>query len=137
MLFPSLRCPIPAVAIVADTSASISDRMLAQTMSGISCILKSLGQRQGVHVLAVDQIVQTCCQVFRPEQIRLAGGGGTDMGTGLVALTKLKPRPQLGIIITDGHTTWPDLPPKGITIIVVLSGDGKAPEWANVIKISA
>lgn len=137
VLFPSMRCPIPTVAIVADTSASISDKMLVLTMSEISGILKSLGQQQGVYVLAVDHIVQSCRQVFRPEQIRLAGGGGTDMGAGLTALTKLKPRPQLGIIITDGHTSWPDSPPRGIKIIVVLSGDGKAPEWASVIQISA
>ncbi len=137
IIFPSMRCPLPAVAIVADTSASISDKMLALTMSEISGILKSLGQRQGVFVLAVDQTVQSCRQVFRPEQIRLAGGGGTDMGAGLAALAKLKPRPQLGIIITDGHTSWPESPPRGIKIIVVLSGDGKAPGWAKVIKISA
>ncbi len=137
VIFPSMRCPVPTVAIIADTSASISDKMLAQTMSEIAGILKALGQKQGVYVLAVDQTVHSCRRVFRPEQIQLAGGGGTDMGAGLAALGKLKPIPQLGIVITDGLTSWPEHPPRGIKIIVVLSGDGQAPDWANVIKIGA
>lgn len=137
IIYPALRCPVPTVAIVADTSASVSDRMLAQALTEITAILRLVGHRGGVHVLAVDQTVQTCRQVFRPEQIQLAGGGGTDMGAGLKALVQLSPRPQLGIVITDGHTVWPQLPPRGIKIIVVLSGDGQAPDWARVIKISA
>lgn len=137
IIYPALHCPVPAVAIVADTSASVSDRMLAQALAEITAILKSVGHTRGVHVVAVDKTVQTCRRVFRPEQIQLAGGGGTDMGAGLKALPELSPRPQLGIVITDGHTAWPQLPPRGIKIIVVLSGDGHAPDWARVIKISA
>ncbi len=134
VIFPSLRCPVPSVAIVADTSASVSDHMMAQTLAEISGILKALGHTEGVHVLAVDQTVQSCRKVFRPEQIQLAGGGGTNMGAGLKAAASLKPLPQLGIVLTDGHTSWPDRPPRGMKVIVVLSGDGKAPEWANVIQ---
>jgi predicted metal-dependent peptidase len=53
VIFPSMRCPLPSVAVVADTSASISESMLAQTLAEISGILKSIGQKEGVHVLAV------------------------------------------------------------------------------------
>lgn len=137
VIFPSMRCPVPSVAVVADTSASISENMLAQTLAEISGILKSLGQKEGIHVFAVDQTVQSCRQVFRPEQNQLAGGGGTDMGAGLEAAGRLKPLPQLGIVITDGHTSWPDRPPRGMKVIVVLSGDGTAPDWAHVIQIRA
>ncbi len=135
VIFPSLRSPAPSVAVVADTSASISDGMLAQTLAEISGILRSLGQREGIHVLAVDSAVEFCRKVFRPEQIRFAGGGGTDMGVGLKAAARLKPLPQLGIVISDGQTSWPEGPPQGMKVIVVLTGDGTAPDWANVIKI--
>lgn len=135
VIFPSLRSPAPSIAVVADTSASISDKMLAQTLAEISGIMKSLGQREGIYVLAVDSAVEFCRKVFRPEQIRFAGGGGTDMGVGLEAAVKLKPLPQLGIVISDGHTSWPESPPQGMKVIVVLTADGKAPDWANVIKI--
>jgi predicted metal-dependent peptidase len=133
VVFPSLRRPVPSVAVVADTSGSISEKMLAQTLAEISGILKSMGQKESIHVLAVDQTVKFCCRVFRPEQIRLAGGGGTDMGVGLQAVASLKPLPQLGIVITDGYTSWPDRPPRGMKVIVVLLGNGKAPKWAKVI----
>ncbi len=137
VIFPSMRCPVPSVAIVADTSASISDKMLAQTLAEISGILKAMGRTEGIYVLAVDSAVQSCGQVFRPQQVQLAGGGGTDMGVGLQAAANLKPSPQLGIVITDGYTSWPDIPPRGMKVIVVLIGDGKAPDWADVIEISA
>ncbi|MDP4127545.1 MAG: VWA-like domain-containing protein [Bacillota bacterium] len=137
VIFPSMRCPVPSVAVVADTSGSISEKMLAQILAEISGILKSLGQKEGIHVLAVDQAVEFCRRVFRPEQIKLAGGGGTDMGVGLEAAARLRPLPQLGIVITDGHTPWPDRPPRGMKVIAVLLGDGTAPDWTNVIQISA
>lgn len=137
VIFPSMRRPVPSVAVVADTSASMSENMLAQALAEISAILKSLGHKEGVHVLAVDQTVQFCRKVFRSEQIELTGGGGTDMGIGLEAAARLRPLPQVGIVITDGQTSWPDRPPRGMKVIVVLSGDGKAPIWASVIKISA
>lgn len=137
VIFPSMRCPVPSVAVVADTSGSISEGMLAQTLAEISSILKSLGQKEAIHVLAVDQTVEFCRRVFRPKQIQLAGGGGTDMGVGLEAVARLKPLPQLGIVITDGHTPWPDRPPRGMKVIVVLFGNVKAPDWATIIQISA
>ncbi|MDT8899756.1 DUF2201 family putative metallopeptidase [Anaeroselena agilis] len=135
VIFPSLRCPVPSVAVVADTSASISDRMLAQSLAEIAGILRSLGQREGIHVLAVDAAVGFCRKVFRPEQVRFVGGGGTDMGVGLEAAARLRPLPQLGIVISDGHTAWPESPPPGMKVIVMLTGDGKAPDWANVIQL--
>ncbi len=136
VILPSMRRPVPAVAIIADTSASISDPMLARTLAEISGILKALGRQEGVRVLAVDHTVQSCRRVFRPEQIRLTGGGGTDMRAGLEGVSGLRPLPQVGIVLTDGYTAWPAQPPKGMKVIVVLSGDGTAPDWAKVIQMS-
>jgi predicted metal-dependent peptidase len=137
VIFPSMRCPVPSVAVVADTSASMSDQMLGRTLGEISGILKALGNQEGIRVLAVDRTVAFCRRVFRPEQIQLQGGGGTDMGAGLEAAAKLRPLPKLGIVITDGHTPWPDHPPRGMKVIVVLSGDGAAPAWAKAIHVTA
>ena len=44
------------------------------------------------------------------------------------------PRPEVVVVITDGHTPWPDTPPRGMKVVVVLHGDGQAPEWAKVIR---
>ncbi|HOL18560.1 MAG TPA: VWA-like domain-containing protein, partial [Bacillota bacterium] len=135
VLFPALRRPVPNVAVVVDTSGSISDSMLSQALAEVSGILKGLGQREGVHVLACDSQVQACRRVFRPEQVQLAGGGGTNMGAGLEAAAKLKPTPQVAVVITDSYTPWPDTAPRGMKVVVALTGEGKTPEWAKTIKI--
>ncbi len=135
VVLPSLRRPVPSVAVVVDTSGSISDQMLAQALAEISGILKGLGQREGVHVLAVDSAVQSCRRLFRPEQVELAGGGGTDMCVGLAAAEKLRPQPQVTVVVTDGLTPWPSRPPKGMKVVVALTGDGKAPDWAKCVRI--
>lgn len=135
VLFPSLRRPVPSVAVVVDTSGSIDDAMLSQALAEISGILKGLGQREGVHVLAVDSQVHTCQRVFRPEQVKVAGGGGTDMGAGLYAASKLRPLPQVCVVITDGYTPWPDTAPRGMKVIVALTGDGETPDWAKTVRI--
>jgi predicted metal-dependent peptidase len=135
VILPAMRCPVPSVAIIADTSGSISDKMLAQTLAEISGILKAMGRGEGIRVLAVDNAVQSCSRVFGPRHVQFSGGGGTDMGVGLIAAAKLNPAPQLGVVITDGYTSWPENPPRGMRVIVVLTGEGQAPEWANVIEI--
>ncbi len=135
VIFPALRQPIPRVAVVVDTSGSVSDQMLARALAEVAGVLKASGQREGVHVLAVDATVQACRRVFRPEQVELAGGGGTDMGEGLAAAEKLRPRPQVAVVITDGYTPWPAEPPWGIRTVVVLVGGGTAPGWAKTIRI--
>jgi predicted metal-dependent peptidase len=135
VVLPSLRRPVPAVAVVVDTSGSISDTMLTQALAEIRGILEAAGQREGVRVLAVDAAVQSCRRVFRPEQVELAGGGGTDMRVGLEAAAKLRPRPNVIVVITDGYTPWPSEPPRGIRVIVAHMGDGGAvPGWAKEVK---
>jgi len=137
VVLPALRCPVPSVAVVVDTSGSISDPQLAQALAEVAGILKAAGQREGVHVLACDSQVHACRRVFRSEQVKLAGGGGTDMRVGLEAAAKLRPSPQVIVVITDGETPWPEQPPKGMKVIVALTGEGKAPEWAKAIRIES
>lgn len=135
VVLPSLRRPVPSVAVVVDTSGSIDDAMLARSLAEISGILKGLGQRESVHVLAVDSQVHTCQRIFKPEQVKVAGGGGTDMGAGLYAASKIRPIPQVCVVITDGFTPWPDAAPKGMKVVVALTGEGKAPDWAKTVKM--
>jgi len=82
--------------------------------------------------------------VTSARQINLVGGGGTDMGAGLVAAAKLRPRPSVIVILTDGMTPWPLEAPKGMQVVVGLIGNrvqgGRtwpAPQWARVVPIDA
>jgi predicted metal-dependent peptidase len=135
VVLPSLRQPVPEVAVVVDTSGSMSDSMLSRALAEIAGVLKASGLRQGVTVLAVDATVHVSRKVFDARQVQLAGGGGTDMGAGLYAASKLRPLPQVCVVITDGYTPWPDTPPRGMKVIVALTEGGEAPKWAKTIKI--
>jgi predicted metal-dependent peptidase len=137
IILPALRQPVPEVAVVVDTSGSISDDMLSQTLAEVSGVLKSCGNH-GVSVLAVDADVHTAKKVFDVKQVAPIGGGGTDMGVGIQAALKLKPRPQVVIVLTDGYTPWPETAPRAKVIVGLLGDDADmaVPSWAKPVKIS-
>lgn len=136
VILPGMRRPCPQVAIVVDTSASMDDGLLAQALGEVSGVLAGLGtaDRQ-VHVLAADAAVQSVQRVRRAEDTRLAGGGGTDMRVGIAAAQRLRPRPDIIVVLTDGQTPWPASPPPGAVLVVALLGHAPAnfpgtPPWA-------
>ncbi len=137
VILPALRQPVPEIAIVVDTSGSINDKMLSQALAEVAGVLRAIGQRDGVHVLAVDAAVQSSRRVFNTSQVWLVGGGGTDMGVGISAAERLCPRPEVCIVVTDGYTPWPAQRPRGMRVIVVLLDEGGSPvpEWARVIRV--
>jgi len=58
------------------------------------------------------------------------------MGAGLARADELRPRPDLIVVLTDGHTPWPPAAPKGIRVIVgLMDHRGTVPEWARAIEI--
>lgn len=138
IVLPGLKQPLPRVAVIIDTSGSVSDAELEVAVAEVGGILQALGFREGVTVLAVDAAVQATGKVFSPKQVRhlLQGGGGTDMCVGINAAAKMRPKPQVVITITDGVTPWPNTPPAGIRPITVLLGNsGEAPKWGKVIRV--
>ncbi len=138
IVVPSLRRPEPRIAVVVDTSGSMGGELLSAAMSELDGVFRSISGREAVTVLAVDAAVHACQRAFRPEHVRLAGGGGTDMGVGLAAVALLRPRPSVAIVLTDGYTPWPILPLRGITtVVVLLNPGGHAPPWARAIVVDA
>ncbi|ONH30972.1 DUF2201 family putative metallopeptidase [Pseudofrankia asymbiotica] len=145
VVLPTMRRPVPEVAIVCDTSGSMHDGLLTRALAEIDGILVRAGLRaDGVRVLAVDTAVHTLRRVSRAGQVRLAGGGGTDMGAGIAAAAALRPRPSTVIVLTDGYTPWPAQPPPGIRVVVGLlrdvvqvGGHGNPPVWARTVVIEA
>ncbi len=142
IVLPTLVRPVPEVAIVCDTSGSMHERLLARALAEVEGVLVRAGLRQGqVRVLAVDTVVQAVRRVSRAAQVDLAGGGGTDMGSGIYAAADLRPRPSVVIVLTDGFTPWPSEPPPGVRVIVGLLSEGRFPHrweppgWARTIVI--
>lgn len=139
VVLPSLRQPRPTVAVVLDTSASMSDGMLEQTLGEVSGLLTGLGvRRTHLHVICCDAEAHPAQHVLDAREVRLLGGRGTDMGTGLDAAAALVPMPDLVIVLTDGHTPWPDRPPARYRVVVgLMDPTGSAPEWATTVRIEA
>ncbi|AIS52670.1 von willebrand factor type A [Thermoanaerobacter kivui] len=137
VVLPFLRQPTPSVAVVVDTSGSMSDNMLSQALAEIDGILKSMGLREGIKYIACDYNVHVVDKITNIKQINLKGGGGTNMEKGIEAAAKLKPRPNICVVLTDGYTSWPDNPPPKMKIIIGLinNEDVEVPRWAKKVVI--
>jgi predicted metal-dependent peptidase len=145
IVMPALERPVPEVLVLCDTSGSMGDEELATVLAEVDGLLKGVGlARNRVRVMAVDAAVQAVQNVTNVRQINLVGGGGTDMGAGLVAAGRLRPRPSVVVVLTDGMTPWPLEAPKGMQVVVGLIANrvqgGRpwpAPQWARVVPIDA
>jgi len=135
IIFPAMTKHLPEIAVVVDTSGSMSQDDLNSVLAEVSGMIKKCCSKQGLTVLAVDAALNSSQKVFSAKNINLIGGGGTDMGLGIQEALKLKPRPHVIIVLTDGYTGWLEKPP--VQIIVGLIGKGpKAPDWAKTITIN-
>jgi predicted metal-dependent peptidase len=137
VVLPALRKPTPEIAVVCDTSGSVSEHLLGEALTEIDSVLSTVGNR-GMRVLACDAAVHASRRVTSVDQVELLGGGGTDMAIGIEAALDHRPRPQVVVVLTDGMTPWPDRPPPGTRVVVGLLGDHptQPPEWAHTVAIS-
>jgi len=122
---------LPRVAVVVDTSGSVSDAMLAQALGELKGVLRS-GAR--VTLYSVDAEVHHVQRVFRGDPVVLYGGGGTDMRVGIARA--LEDGHDLVVVLTDGYTPWPEVAPRA-RVVVGLLGDfpNGPPSWAKVVRI--
>lgn len=145
VVLPALEKPVPHVAVVCDTSASMGERELGRVLAEVEGLLSSIGLRSGgIRVLAVDTDVHVARRVSSSRQVDLVGGGGTDMAHGIEAAVNARPRPSVVVVLTDGDTPWPETAPRGVRVIVGLLISGSkgrhvpastVPTWARVIPI--
>ncbi|MBV1850200.1 vWA domain-containing protein [Catellatospora tritici] len=139
VVLPSLRAPLPRVAIVVDTSGSMSEDDLAAVMGEISGVLRAVGVRGNrVTVLACDADVHATRKVATVGEVVLAGGGGTDMRVGVAAALAVPQPPHVVIVLTDGYTPWPEAALSRTRIIAGLVGDQPPtpPGWIESILIT-
>ena len=140
VVLPRLVQPVPKVAVVVDTSASMDKDLLERVLGELRGILRAAGVAgRSTTVLACDTAVRVSQEVFAAHEVRLDGGGGTDLGAGLEAAARLRPPCDAVVVLTDGFTPWPTANPgRARTIVGVIGGTrGAEPEWAEVIAIEA
>ena len=138
VILPSLRRPLPRVAIVVDTSGSMGNDELAAALGEVTGVLRAVGIRGNrVTVLACDADVHAVTRVTKAEQVQLGGGGGTDMRVGIAAARAVPDPPQIIVVLTDGHTPWPS-EPTGCRLIAGLVGPAPTlpPSWIEAIHIT-
>ena len=138
VVLPALRRPVPEVAVVCDTSGSMTEDLLAMVLAEVEGLLRALGLARQVRVLACDTAVGPAQRVSSARQVQLVGGGGTDMGAGIAAAAALRPRPAVTVVLTDGYTPWPAAAPKGMRVVVGLLGAQApaAPSWARAVRVA-
>lgn len=108
LVLPSLRRPLPQVAVVIDTSRSVSDVNLGSALTEVAAITRAVGVTgRNVAVYTCDAAVATAQHVCRAEELTLIGGGGTDLRKGIRAAMARTPRPDVTVVLTDGGTPWP------------------------------
>src|ERR1700723_2522820 len=76
VVLPALRRPVPDVAVVCDTSGSMTEELLSAGLAEVEGLLRALGIARQVRVLACDTAVGAAQRVSSARQIQLVGGGG-------------------------------------------------------------
>ena len=144
IVMPAMVGPDPDVALVVDTSGSITPAALTGFLTEITEILtRAAGPRRRLRVICCDRRAHGIQTVRRAEDIELVGGGGTDQREGMSAALALRPRPDLILVLTDGQTPWPERrPPVPVVIGLVEPGPGlraeaPPPAWARTIPLPA
>jgi predicted metal-dependent peptidase len=138
VILPSLRRPVPRVAIVVDTSGSMRERELAAALAEVAGVLRVVGVGGNrTTVLSCDAAVHVVRAVYTVGEVRLAGGGGTDLRVGVTEA--LKSRPHVVIVLTDGYTPWPSAPLESTRLIAALIGPGapEPPDWITSVHVDS
>lgn len=130
VLMPGSYDVRPRVAVVIDTSGSVSERMLAQALAEVDTLLSRVGAE--VWALAVDAAAAQAQKVRRARDIKLVGGGGTDMRVGIEAALELRPKVDLVVVLTDGFTPWPAEPLR-VPVVAGIFGDPEAPAETHAV----
>jgi len=135
---PSMRTPLLSAALVVDTSGSMSQGDLDAAMSEVTGVLHTSGvARDRVMLLSCDAATTQASPIRSVTSVRLVGGGGTDMRVGIAAAERLRPTPDVTIVLTDGDTPWPQAPTRTrlVCAIVSVAPPTRTPPWATTVHI--
>lgn len=132
VVLPTMRDYRPTVTVVIDTSGSMGNDLLGECVREVPAIAKAAGAT--VDVLPWDMTGKRIKGVHAAHQVKLEGGGGTDMGAAVAEASK--GRPTAVIVLTDGETGWGVPPPRGTRLVVCVPKGGPAtPEWAVRVEV--
>jgi len=137
-IMPAFRRPVPRIALVSDTSASMDSdqRALVRGVVDDACRHLAIPLR----VIDVDAAVHRDLLVTSGRLAARAGHGGTDMRVG-IAKALARPYPSNCVVVcTDCATPWPEKRPPGVHVIVAAIGAtaehlALVPAWATLVVV--
>lgn len=123
VIYPGRRSPKIRVAVVRDTSGSMSNEDLARVTSEVVAISKRLRIRgRDLNILDVDADVHTTRGFAGASSLEtVTGRGGTDMRVGIEQALRLPGGVDVIVVLTDGGTPWPDEPAR-VPVVAALVG---------------
>jgi predicted metal-dependent peptidase len=143
-ILPAMRKPAPpTIAIVIDTSGSVGEHEITEFLSEVDGIATANGIAQGITVIPCDSQVgeiQKIRSISAITEIKLKGGGGTDLRVGISAAEDLKPVPKIVIVLTDGYSPWPESIDSQIEKLIICCSANESvesvPEFAAAIDMT-
>lgn len=137
-LVPSFRTPVPRVAVVVDTSGSMGAEELKIALSEVQGVLRSVGA--SVDFVECDAAVQGIKTIGSIAQVKLKGGGGTSMTPAFEALEKLRTRPEVVIVCTDGFIGdgYPAIEPSWCRTVWTIIGENteRCCPWGDTVFVA-
>jgi predicted metal-dependent peptidase len=142
VVLPSLRQPLPRVAVIVDTSASVTEENLRAAWSEVHGCLRALGIRRDLLTVYAADVELHELSGSLTKRVALTGGGGTDMAAAIEVVAATNPPANMTVVITDGLTPWPPAQPRCQVIICLLplqtalaKHRPPTPPWAGVVEV--
>jgi len=130
-ILPGMVSYKPKVALIIDTSGSMSEKELSMCLAEVKGLLRALASRVTVYV--ADATVHSKNSVASIGEIKLMGGGGTDMGFAIREADK--DRPDIIVVLSDFYTPWGDKPRAEVIGVCIGGSIEGAPSWMKAIKV--
>lgn len=139
-VFPGVAAVPPEVAVVLDTSGSMSPRELGAMLREIAALLRA--HARAIRVYSCDAAVHWEGSVRDTGTIELVGGGGSSVVPAFERIAELKAPPALIVVCSDLYVTFPSIqqrPPSDVCWLVPVSLRGAAypkPPFGEVIEVA-
>lgn len=133
ILRPGWVEPKFTVAVVIDTSGSMMGKPLQAATAEVKGILDASSGE--IVYYATDTRVAARGRTDNIKKVKLAGGGGTDMGAGIKEA--VKDRSDIIIVVTDGYTPWPSEKLGRMPVVACTLGYHEhVPGWVKHVKVA-
>jgi predicted metal-dependent peptidase len=144
VLVPGTFSPTPMLAVIRDTSGSMSEAELEKVAIEVEGIAKQVGIRNdSLKVIDTDTDVHVVRKYTGAQTLaEVVGRGGTNMVIGIKYALSMKPAVNAVVVITDGYTAWPqERPRNGVPVVACIVGSEgcsvaeKVPDWITKVVV--